>query len=32
MPDNTEDMVRLAYLLILLMALLGFSLFRGPGR
>ena len=30
MPDNTEDMVRLAYLLILLMALLGFSLFGGP--
>ena len=30
MPDNPEDMVRLAYLLILLMALLGFSLFGGP--
>lgn len=30
MPDNSEDMARLIYLLILLLALLGFSLYGGP--
>lgn len=30
MPDNADDIARLIYLLVLLLALLGFSLFGGP--
>lgn len=30
MPDNAEDTARLVYLLILLLGVLGFSIFGGP--